>query len=298
TAQVFFDVEEVITVSDIVSHEEFRKTLFYKEWVRPQGWIDAASAVLEKSATSYAAISVIRHERHGLIDDEARTRMGVLVPHVRRAVLIGQVIDVHKTEASTLADTLDGLSAGMFVVDATGRIIHANCSGQIMISDGKVIRAAGGRLLACNAGANQTLQELFAAAERGDAAFGSKGIAVPLAARNGDDHLAHVLPLTIAGRRRKTRSPAAVAAVCVRKAAFDAPCWLEVIAKRYGLTPSELRVLLAIVEIGGVPEVARAMGLSDTTVKTHLRHVFEKTGTTRQADLVKLIASFANPLVG
>src|SRR5262249_6091531 len=174
TAQVFFDVEEVITVSDIVSHEEFRKTLFYKEWVRPQGWIDAASAVLEKSATSYAAISVIRHERHGLIDDEARTRMGVLVPHVRRAVLIGQVIDVHKTEASTLADTLDGLSAGMFVVDATGRIIHANCSGQIMISDGKVIRAAGGRLLACNAGANQTLQDLFAAAERGDAAFGGK----------------------------------------------------------------------------------------------------------------------------
>jgi len=298
TAQVFFDIEEVISVADILSHEEFRETLFYKEWVRPQGWVDAASAVLEKSATGYAAISVIRDERHGLIDDEARARMGVLVPHVRRAVLIGQVIDVHRTEASTLADTLDGLGAGMFVVDVTGRIVHANCSGKVMIGDATVVRASGGRLLACDAGANQALQNLFASAERGDAAFGSKGIAVPLATRSGEDHVAHVMPLTSGMRRRKTRSAAAVAAVCVRKAAFDAPCWLEVIPKRYGLTPSEVRVLLAIVEIGGVPEVARAMGLSETTVKTHLRHVFEKTGTTRQADLVKLVASFANPLVG
>jgi DNA-binding CsgD family transcriptional regulator len=298
TAQVFFDVEEVISVADIVSHEEFRETLFYKEWVQPQGWIDAASAVLEKSATSYAAISVIRHERHGVIDDEARARMSVLVPHVRRTVLIGQVIELHKAEASTLADTFDGLSAGMFLVDRTGRIVHANCNGQAMIGDGKVMRAATGRLLACDAGANQALQDIFASAQAGDEAVGVKGIAVPLPARDGEDHVAHVLPLTGGIRRKTGTSYAAVAAVFVRKAALDAPSPLEAIAKRHQLTPSELRVLLGIVEVGGVPEVARAMGISDTTVKTHLRHVFEKTGTTRQAELVKLVASFANPLVG
>jgi DNA-binding CsgD family transcriptional regulator len=42
--------------------------------------------------------------------------------------------------------------------------------------------------------------------------------------------------------------------------------------------------------------VAFALGLSDETVKTHLKHVFSKTGTNRQADLVKLIAGYANPL--
>jgi DNA-binding CsgD family transcriptional regulator/PAS domain-containing protein len=298
TAQVFFDVEEVISVADIVSHEEFRETLFYKEWVRPQGFVDVASAVLEKSATSYAAISVIRHERHGIIDDDARARMAVLVPHVRRAVLIGQVIELHKAEASTLANTLDGLSAGMFLVDATGRIVHANSSGQAMVGGAKVMRAAGGRLLACDADANQTLHAIFALAEAGDHAVGLKGIAVPLPARGGDDHVAHVLPLTAGTRRRIGKSYAAVAAVFVRKASLDAPSPLEVIARRHQLTPSELRVLFGIVEVGGVPEVAKAMGLSDTTVKTHLRHVFEKTGTTRQAELVKLVAGFANPLVG
>jgi DNA-binding CsgD family transcriptional regulator len=62
------------------------------------------------------------------------------------------------------------------------------------------------------------------------------------------------------------------------------------------LTPSELRVLLVIVEVGGVPEVAAALGVAVTTVKTHLRRLFEKTGATRQADLVKLVAGYATPL--
>jgi DNA-binding CsgD family transcriptional regulator len=38
------------------------------------------------------------------------------------------------------------------------------------------------------------------------------------------------------------------------------------------------------------------LGISETTVKTHLQRVFDKTGTNRQADLVKLVAGFLNPL--
>jgi DNA-binding CsgD family transcriptional regulator len=58
-----------------------------------------------------------------------------------------------------------------------------------------------------------------------------------------------------------------------------------------------LRVLLAVVQVGGGPEVAEALGIAETTVKTHLGHLYEKTGACRQADLVKLVAGFANPLV-
>jgi DNA-binding CsgD family transcriptional regulator len=57
-----------------------------------------------------------------------------------------------------------------------------------------------------------------------------------------------------------------------------------------------MRVLMMIVDIGGVPEVASMLGLSEATVKTHLQHVFDKTVTKRQADLVKLIAGYISPL--
>jgi DNA-binding CsgD family transcriptional regulator len=66
----------------------------------------------------------------------------------------------------------------------------------------------------------------------------------------------------------------------------------------FELTPAELRVLLAIVEVGGVPETSAALGVAETTVKTHLHRVFAKTGTRRQADLVKLAAGFSSPLAG
>ena len=83
----------------------------------------------------------------------------------------------------------------------------------------------------------------------------------------------------------------------MRKAGLDLPTPPEVILREFGLTPAELRVLFAIVEIGGVPEAAAVLGISEPTVKTHLKHLFEKTGTHRQADLVKLVAGFSNPLL-
>jgi DNA-binding CsgD family transcriptional regulator len=86
------------------------------------------------------------------------------------------------------------------------------------------------------------------------------------------------------------------AAVFVRKATLETARPPEVIAKAFDLTPTELRVLLAIVDVGGVPEVASALGIASSTVKTHLGRVYDKTGTARQADLVKLVAGFTSPL--
>ena len=117
-----------------------------------------------------------------------------------------------------------------------------------------------------------------------------------LAARDGTRHVAHVLPLTSGARRRVGTTLAASAALFVHKAALDTPSPPEVIAKAYQLTPTELRVLLAIVEVGGVPEVAEALGVAGETVKTHLARLYRKTGARRQAELVKLVAGFTNPL--
>jgi len=37
----------------------------------------------------------------------------------------------------------------------------------------------------------------------------------------------------------------------------------------------------------------RLLGISDETVKSHLHRIYEKTATERQADLVKLVASYS-----
>jgi DNA-binding CsgD family transcriptional regulator len=233
-----------------------------------------------------------------VVDEEAKHRMGLIAPHVRRAMLIGRVIDLQKVEAAALADSLDTLVAAMYLVDASGRIIHANASGHLMVADASVLRALGGRLGAIDPHANQALLDSFAAAEAGDTAVGRKGVAVPLRARTGERYVAHVLPLTSGARRKAGVSYCAVATIFVHKAAPALPSPPEAIVQEYKLTPSELRVLFAIVEVGGIPEVADVIGISETTARTHLKHLFEKTGTSRQVDLVKLVAGYSNTMLG
>jgi DNA-binding CsgD family transcriptional regulator len=68
------------------------------------------------------------------------------------------------------------------------------------------------------------------------------------------------------------------------------------IAATYRLTASEIRVLSAVLEGGGVREIGERLGISTATVKTHLNRIFAKTGARRQADLVRLAAKQTDTL--
>jgi len=135
-----------------------------------------------------------------------------------------------------------------------------------------------------------------AAAILGDGATRSESIALPFVAHDGERFVGHLLPLT-AGRRRETGSAYdATAILLVSKTSLDGTAASDIIKKIFRLTPAEARVLLAIVEFGGVPETARGLDVAESTVKTHLGRIFTKTDTKRQADLVKLIAAFSSPV--
>jgi DNA-binding CsgD family transcriptional regulator len=249
----------------------------------------------EKSATDHAFFAVYRRTINGVVDDEMRRRMRIVVPHIRRAVVIGGLIDLRTAEAAAFANVLDDLSPGMFLVDARGQIVHANSSGHDLLGQGDVLCNSNNLLTAVDTQANQALREVITQASEGDGAVGARGIAVPLSVPAPDQWLAHILPLTSGARQRTGQTYSAVAAVFARKTAFDAPSAVERLAKRYRLTPSELRVLGAIINVGGAVMAAEALGIAETTVKTHLRHLFEKTGARRQADLVKLVAAHDSP---
>jgi DNA-binding CsgD family transcriptional regulator/PAS domain-containing protein len=297
TAEFFATLGQPLATADLLPYDAFVHTRYYQEWARPQGLVDHLRVALERSATSIAFFGVFRDQRHGVVDDDMRRRMRLVAPHVRRAVLIGSTMGRKTAEAAALADTLDGVGAGMLLVDGAGRIVHANASGEALLEERCVLHADAGTVAAMAADADRELRRTFAAAGGGDAAVGVKGIAVPLEGRDGEHYVAHVLPLTAGERRRAGAGYAAVAALLVHKAALEAPSPPAAIARLYKLTPTELRVLLALVELGGVPEIAAALGIGEGTVKTHLHRLYAKTETTRQADLVKLVAAFSSPLL-
>jgi DNA-binding NarL/FixJ family response regulator len=292
-AAAFFTPGQVFGSDAILPYPEFTQTRFYREWMRPQGMIDSVAVNLEKTVTSVAALAVIRGERDGVIDDEARRRLQLVVPHMLRASSIGHVIAGHIRGKAALTDALDRLAGAVFLVDAAGRTVFANEAADALLSSGKLLRNGPRGLIATDPVANRALQ--YALGTSGREEFDSIGTAILLGSGQNERWLAHLLPLTSGARQESAARHSAVAAVFVRKASLEVPSPLETVARLYKLTGSEVRVLHAIVDTGGVPDIAAALGISESTVRTHLKRLFEKTDTHRQVDLVKLVAAHASP---
>jgi DNA-binding CsgD family transcriptional regulator len=290
------EVGEVRLASEYVSPDEYLKSRFYREWMAPQHIIDAILTLFEKTAVGYSGLAILRHERADLVKDEAKRRIRLLYPHFRRAVTIGHIIDLQKFEAATFADSLDGLAFATYLVDASGSVVHANAAGIAMLDKSDPIRAVAGKLSVAERRADRALHDLFIAAEHDDQVASAKSIDVPLCDGDGEQYVAHVLPLTSGARRRAGTTYCAVAAVFVRKAALELPHPLQAIATVFKLTTAEMRVLMTVIQMGGAREAMPALGISEATVRAHLRHIFEKTNTSRQIDLVKLVAGYQSPL--
>lgn len=296
TAHHFMDIGDVGATEDLLPYSDFVETRFYREWALPQGLVDFICSVIDKSATRMTMIGVFRTAAEGLADEGARERLRLLSPHIRRAVLIGEALDRKTTEAAALSELIDAVGSSMILVGARGRIIHANAAAHRLIAAGDILRQVAGELRAADPHAERALAAAIAQCGEGDTSLGTGGVAAPLLDRSGGRHVVTLLPLSGGARRAAGSRLAAVAMLFVHRADLVAPAAPEVIAKAFALTPSELRVLLAIVEVGGAGEVAEALGIAESTVRFHLKRLFEKTGTHRQSELVKLVAGFADPL--
>ena len=284
---------QVVGIPDLLEYDAYRRGPFYQEWLRPQGCVDVANVVLHKSGPNCADLLTFLPGAE-MAGAEMRRRIAAVAPHARRALLVNKTIDATASEASTFADILNGLSAAIFLIDASCRIVHANNAGHDMVGAGEILRAVNGQLVR---------------PRRADQPDFAQGLRRPWQDRDRGrmhrvaDDRARRRALCRAsaaahrrGARRDRRGHKSVAALFVPKVAMEM-AGSEIIARSFELTPAELRVMLSIVDVGGVPETAAALGVAESTVKTHLHRVFAKTGANRQADLVKIAAGFSNPPV-
>lgn len=263
---------------------------FFHDELHPREWLDAANAMLEEPHDEPTSGAPTR--RRPGVPNDARRRLAVVLPHMRRALQMGEDIVRSRTEAAALADTVDGLSAGLFILDGATRILHTNTAARELLAAEDVLCSRGGRLVAFDPQANRSLRLALAAA---DGPMEVMPGLLPLIAPNGTRRVGHVRPLKPAAGSYGRGSQETLAAMLVYKAGMECPSPPDIIARSYNLTPTELRVLLAIVEIGGTPDVAAMLGIAPSTVRTHVGRLFEKTGTKRQAELVRLVAGFVSP---
>jgi DNA-binding CsgD family transcriptional regulator len=209
---------------------------------------------------------------------------------MRRAALIGDLLNYARVEASQYRTALDVLSTSVFFVDSDSRVHYANQSAEALLRNGANITVAAGRLVPSDPAMRSALADTLLRTQSGDAELGGRGIGIPLAGGNQAPAVAYVLPL-MASVARSLYRPATAAVFISSQVSVPPPA--SVLETLYDLTPAEARVMLQIGAGKSIAEVSDSLGLSHNTVKTHLSRVYGKSGTNKQTELVKLVLSLA-----
>jgi DNA-binding CsgD family transcriptional regulator len=193
----------------------------------------------------------------------------------------------------TVAEALDALRCAVVLTNEHGTILHANRSAERMLHEDGPVRSSHGILQATAPAAASELRAALALAAGNEAGIGKTGLAIRLTEPDVPPIFAHVLPLT--GSDFRTRlQPAAVAAVFIG-APPDAQDGADAVAAAFGLTPAETKVLASLFGGRTLADTAATLGITRPTAKTHLEHIFLKTGVTRQAELMRLWTGLISP---
>ena len=182
-----------------------------------------------------------------------------------------------------LCVAFDQLTVAVLILSASGRVLFANQAASSMLEEGWPIRLLDGCLQGKDRGVSAALKqavELIGLSQQGEEA---RHYEVCLAQPSGDR------PGVVADLRPLTFGAEPAIALFIMQAGQTHHHGIDGFAEAYGLSKAETRALKALVETQGPAEAAAQLNIALSTVKSHLRKIFQKTNTSRQAELLRLV---------
>jgi DNA-binding CsgD family transcriptional regulator/PAS domain-containing protein len=272
------------------SHE---RSAFVQEWVRPQGFYTVAFANVLCEGGMAGVLGALRHEHRFYSNDELDV-LRTLLPHLRNALRVQQhTAPAPRDESGAApADALDALAHGVLIVDADARIVFANRAATTQLAQASGLRSERDTLTASTPAATQQLRALVARAARPEARTGG----AMLISRAPPDEPLQVLVSPLGAHRSADLAygarPHTAMLIVIDPKSSRRGVETRLVAL-FGLTPAEARVACEVGKGLNPKDVAEALQVLPSTVRTHLHHVFAKTTTRRQAELMRLIAQLA-----
>ena len=267
----------------LVPQAELRRSPFFEEVVRPYRIEHGMGGVFHVDGDTSVFLVAHRSAREGPFEQRAVARFRELIPHLKRSCrLMACMAAARVSQEATLA-AFHWLRVAVVVVSRDRHVRFANRSAERAFETGSALTVKGERLVAHGAGKTEELERMVVAAVERRHPAG----ATLHCRKHGRQIEVMVMPMSVAATVPWTAAPAAL--VMFRNP-DERPEGLEALLEQlYRLTPTEARVTRAIVRGQGLKQSAESLGIRLSTARTHLYRVFEKTGTRRQAELVRLI---------
>jgi DNA-binding CsgD family transcriptional regulator/PAS domain-containing protein len=257
-----------------------------------QGLHQEVCLTLAKNTSFRAILKFIRPATKGLFTHQELHLLRCLMPHLRRALEIDQQLEAAKAKLNSLEILLNSLRTATLLLDDSACLLYANAAAEKLLSrkDGLQVRAQ--RLVACQRECDMALREILTKAT------------LPLASPPDEN----ALHLALSIHRPSGLPPYAALAVPYPQL-YPSFSWPgnepttmlfisdpetvfcpegEILQMLYGLTRTEAHLATLLASGKKLQEVADTLHISLNTAKTHLKNIFSKTGTCRQAELMQL----------
>ncbi len=283
---------EVLASHDIVPLRELQRTEFYSDILAPEKLDHCMIASVYRDHNVNFAFNIMRGDNTGPYSEAEVARLQELMPHLRRAARMRLKIESFQVLSLQQQQILDQINTGVILIDEMGRFRCANSAAEEIVRSGIGLRLLGNALTARDMKASRKLADLVA-----ETAMGGPGGSVGVPRGPGNDPLLVLVcplrgtirdALSAPGRMRQT------VALFIKDPARGYSGLDAVLTPLFELTRAEIRVALALGRGDGVGRVAELLGISENTVKTHTKRIYEKMAVSNHAELVQKLSRLSS----
>jgi DNA-binding CsgD family transcriptional regulator len=211
-----------------------------------------------------------------------------LVPHLQQALCTQDKLAALADSAVELAGALEVVRHGIILVAGEHLVINLNSAAERIVraEDGLCVRS--GRIATTNTPGERVLHYAIQNALTGEPSSVRTGRSLTCSRPSGKrPYVIHVLPSHRRNADEPFRQPMAL--VLIIDPDDEPEPTVALLRQLYRLTQAEAEVALHVTHGADLKQISEELSISYTTVRTHLQHVFDKTDTHRQAELVRLL---------
>ena len=287
-------IGDIIVPQMLISHQDRRGTEIFSGSAK-QGPERMMGATLLTEDSVSTVVSVSRPYSEGEFDPAQTQLFAALIPHLQRAVQLRIRLAALNGPPTSSAEMLNRLPHAVLLVDAGARVIFANQAAARMLGAGNGLSLDRDGLKAETTEDTRRLRRTIADCAEPANELGGAGGRLRLSRRDRGPLTMLVIPHRTQVTWIDILRPTAI--LFITEAEQAAVLRSERFTQDFGLTRAEAVFAVEISKGDGLQAAASRLGVSLTTVRTHLAHVFDKTGTRRQAELVRLILQ-GQPAIG
>ena len=279
---------EEFTPQDVVLKSEF-----YADWLQKQENIATGVALIlfRDKDRFFALCGNLRLKDQQGMQLALQRAMQIFAPHLQRAYSVQRNIRMNSAKASLDAFEATEPTAGLFVLDASARVLRTNAIAESWLRQRLIVVSRENRL---------RLDDRVAAEALDSALMYLGGVPKAVTREIGlrvrgraNPFVMFVYPLTGLEAADyfdwffEAEWPRAL--VVIRDVATDWNVSLDAAVSVFGLTLAERRLAEFICQAGTLSDFALVRDVSTHTARSQLRAIFRKTGTSRQSELMLLL---------